>query len=84
MKTRANATFSVQSWDEQTWDGQPAQEVTGSKLTRAVVGYRYEGDIKGESEMRYLRDVPLSRYIPCTWEKVSLKRSDSSLINSSV
>ena len=54
MGTRANATFTISKWDEQTWEGQPAQSVTGSKLTRAEIGYRYTGDIEGESEQRYL------------------------------
>ncbi len=54
MSTRANATFTISKWDEQTWDGQPAQGVEGSKLTRAEIAYRYTGDIEGESELQYL------------------------------
>ncbi len=54
MSRRANATFTISKWDEQTWDGQPAQEVEGSKLTRAEIAYRYTGETEGESEQQYL------------------------------
>lgn len=54
MKNHAQATFAIRSWEEQTWDGQPAQEVTGAKLTRAQVRYAYQGDIAGEGTVQYL------------------------------
>lgn len=33
MTTHATATFTVKRWAQKTWDGRPAHEVTGSKLT---------------------------------------------------
>lgn len=54
MKIQGKATFSVKGWDERTWDGKPASEVTGEKLTLAVVSYGYAGDIQGKSEFQYL------------------------------
>ena len=45
MTVRAEGTFTVASWDEQTY-----QDLDGkSKLTRARVGYRLSGDIEGEA-----------------------------------
>lgn len=48
------AMFAVKSWDEKTWDGHAAAEVSGEKMTRALVTYAYRGDIEGESELQYL------------------------------
>ncbi len=39
MTTEAKATFSMKSWDEKSWDGQPYDQVKGLKLTRAEVSY---------------------------------------------
>ena len=45
MTARAEGTFTVASWDEQTY-----QDLDGkSKLTRAKVGYRLSGGIEGEA-----------------------------------
>ena len=52
--THAKATFTMKSWDEKTWEGQPYTEVTGAKLTRAEVAYTYEGDLVGDSTLQYL------------------------------
>ncbi|MBZ0299411.1 MAG: DUF3224 domain-containing protein [Anaerolineae bacterium] len=54
MTATARASFAVKSWTETTWDGKPAQEVTGAKLTRAQVNYTYQGDLDGESTVEYL------------------------------
>ena len=52
--THAKATFTMKSWDEKTWEGQPYTEVTGAKLTRAEVAYTYQGDLTGDSTLQYL------------------------------
>jgi len=45
MTARAAGTFTVASWDEDTY-----QELEGKgKLTKARVGYRLSGDIEGEA-----------------------------------
>ncbi len=50
MKTRANATFKIKTWDEKPYD-----EIDGApKLTRAKVTKTYHGDIEGESTLEYL------------------------------
>ncbi len=54
MTTEAKATFLMKSWDEKTWDGQPYDQVKGSKLTRAEVAYTYTGDLVAESTLQYL------------------------------
>jgi hypothetical protein len=54
MKIHATAAFSVTSWDEKTWDGQPANSVQGEKLTHARVTYSYSGDLTGQSHFEYL------------------------------
>jgi hypothetical protein len=54
MKTQVNASFAIKGWEENTWDGKPASQVNGEKLTRAQVSCVYEGDIKGESQLQYL------------------------------
>lgn len=48
--TRARCTFSVQSWDEQTFS-----EVDGQlKLTHASVTKTFAGDLEGEGTLQYL------------------------------
>jgi hypothetical protein len=54
MSTHAKATFSIKSWDEKTWEGQPYNEVSGAKITRASVTKSIQGDIEGESVLEYL------------------------------
>lgn len=54
MKTLAHATFAIQSWEERTWDGVLASDVSGEKLTRAQVSYSYQGDIQGAGTLQYL------------------------------
>lgn len=54
MTKHATATFTMQGWEEKTWDGQPYTEVTGAKMTRAEVAYNYQGDFTGESTLQYL------------------------------
>ena len=54
MKIHATAAFAVTAWDEQTWDGQPAAEIKGEKLTLAKVSYTYTGDLVGQSRFEYL------------------------------
>lgn len=51
---KATATIEVQSWDEKTWDGKPYTEVSGPKLTEALVTFSYTGEIEGTSTCRYL------------------------------
>ena len=46
--------YSIKSWDENTWDGQPSAEVTGEKLTLAEISVAYQGQMHGESRLRYL------------------------------
>jgi hypothetical protein len=54
MSQHAQAHFTIAAWDEQTWDGRPARDVTGAKLTRAQVRYTYQGVIAGEGTVQYL------------------------------
>jgi hypothetical protein len=54
MSSKAQAAFSLKSWDENTWEGKPAAEVSGAKLSRAEVAYTYQGDLVGESKVQYL------------------------------
>ncbi len=49
MSTHVTGTVETRSWAEQTWDGQPWNEVSGAKLTHANVTTAFHGDIKGES-----------------------------------
>jgi hypothetical protein len=50
MAALAGGTFTVASWDEDTY-----QELEGKgKLTRARVGYRLEGDLAGEASWEAL------------------------------
>lgn len=48
MGKHVTAQFAVKSWDEKTWDGRPWKEVSGAKLTHAVVMKTYSGEIEGE------------------------------------
>ena len=54
MSTQAQATFTIKSWDEKTWEGQPYNEVSGAKITRASVTKSIQGDIMGEGSLEYL------------------------------
>jgi hypothetical protein len=54
MSNKAQAAFSMKSWDENTWEGEPAAEVSGAKLSHAKVAYTYQGDLVGESKVQYL------------------------------
>ena len=54
MKTNVKSTFTTKHWNEKTWDGKPANEVEGNKLSRAEVLNTYDGDLKGQSELQYL------------------------------
>ena len=49
MTTHATGTFEFKSWDEKTWDGKPARDIKGAKLTQARISNAYHGDIEGES-----------------------------------
>ncbi len=55
MAARAEGTFTVTSWEEETY-----RELDGkAKLTKASVGYRLTGDIEGDatwSAVMYYRD----------------------------
>ena len=55
MAARAEGTFTVTSWNEETY-----QELDGkAKLTKASVGYRLTGDIEGDATwnaLMYYRD----------------------------
>jgi hypothetical protein len=54
MSIHASGTLEMKSWDEQTWDGRPHQEVSGRKFTVASVTNVFRGDIEGDSTLRYL------------------------------
>lgn len=54
MSIKAEATYQIVSWEETTWDGKSGQEVVGAKLTLANVKKTFQGDIEGESELKYL------------------------------
>lgn len=50
MSTFANATFTVESWDEK-----PIHEAEGTtKLTRVSAVVSYRGDLEGEGRVEYL------------------------------
>lgn len=50
MKTKANARFAIENWDEKPYsEGQDRP-----KLTRASVTKTYTGDIEGEAQVEYL------------------------------
>lgn len=48
--SEARGTFETTSWTEETWD----EPGGGTKLTRAVVGNRFLGDVEGESVQQLL------------------------------
>lgn len=54
MHSKLQANFSIKGWDENTWDGRLAKDVSGAKLTHADVKYSYAGGIEGESHIQYL------------------------------
>ena len=54
MTTHIQAAFAVTSWDEKTWEGTPAHEVKGEKLTLARISNTYTGDVQGTSQLEYL------------------------------
>ena len=50
MRKQAKATFSIESWDEKTYN-----EIEGApKLTRVSATKSYKGDIEGEGKLEYL------------------------------
>ena len=53
-KNQATGTIITKSWEENTWDGQPWNEVSGAKLTKASVTTTFQGDIEGESNEAWL------------------------------
>jgi hypothetical protein len=61
MTARAEGTFTVASWEEDTY-----QELDGkAKLTRANVTYRLSGDIEGDATwaaLMYYRDDGTAEY----------------------
>lgn len=50
MHYRANTTFAVKRWDEQSF----LHYAEGRKLTRARVTHLYAGDLEGEGQVEYL------------------------------
>jgi hypothetical protein len=50
MTTHAEATFTIDSWDENPWDERDGRP----KMTRAEVRKSFEGDLEGKSELQYL------------------------------
>lgn len=61
MGTTAKATFNTLDWDEKLldWDEKlPREEEDETKMTRAHVGYRYQGELVGESTVEYLMVYP--------------------------
>jgi len=54
MTNHASGTFEFKAWDEKTWDGKPARDVKGAKLTHAVISNAYHGDIDGTSASHIL------------------------------
>jgi hypothetical protein len=54
MKRNITAKFRIERWLERTWDGRTASDVDGVKQTSAQVGYTYNGEIEGHSEVQYL------------------------------
>src|SRR5687767_11295936 len=49
MTKHITGTFELKAWDEKTWDGKDHKEVTGAKLTHAVITQFFHGVIEGES-----------------------------------
>jgi hypothetical protein len=54
MTSRATGTIEIKSWDEKTWDGQPWKDVSGARLTHAIVKHTLHGDIEGEGTVHFL------------------------------
>ncbi len=50
MRIEANCTFQVTGWDENPYE----EFEDGSKLTKAKVSQRYEGDLSGEGSVEFL------------------------------
>lgn len=48
MRTHAEGTFEIKTWDEKTWDGKNWKDVPGAKLTRSTVTKAMHGAIEGE------------------------------------
>ena len=51
---QASGKCQYKGWDEQTWDGKPAHDVKGAKLTLAKIKNSYQGDIEGEGNSELL------------------------------
>ncbi|HEX2621158.1 MAG TPA: DUF3224 domain-containing protein [Phototrophicaceae bacterium] len=49
----ATGSVEVKSWEEKTWDGKAWNEVSGSKLTRAVVEQDFHGDLEATSRVEF-------------------------------
>jgi hypothetical protein len=47
MSKQATGTYAIKSWDEKTWDGKLWNEVSGAKLTHAIVTQAFSGGIEG-------------------------------------
>jgi hypothetical protein len=54
MGKQVTGTYNITSWDEKTWDGKPWNEVSGSKVTHAIVTQTFAGGIEGEATSQYL------------------------------
>jgi hypothetical protein len=54
MTTHGTGTLEIKSWDEKTWDGKNWKDVTGAKLTHAVVIHTLHGAIEGEGTVHFL------------------------------
>lgn len=54
MSEQASATFQINAWNENTWEGQPSRDVQGAKMTRAEISKTYQGDLEGEGTLQYL------------------------------
>ncbi len=50
MSAQARSKFKIEGWDEQPYQ----ENEDGGKLTRASVKQTFEGDIKGEGEVKWL------------------------------
>lgn len=66
---KATGSIEVKSWDEKTWDGRPYTEVTGPKMTEALVTFSYVGEVEGTSTCRYL----MSYYSETRCETVAME-----------
>jgi hypothetical protein len=61
MATRAEGTFTVASWEEDTYQNLAGQE----KLTRARMGFRLSGDLDGDlvsDSLMYYREDGTAEY----------------------